>query len=85
MKIRKLIAAIALSTAIYSMAAWLYVVAMQIELTAKNPYKWPGPVAMPWALAHFTFWPFNMRLDTFSIVCFIISWASFTVWRLTKE
>jgi hypothetical protein len=83
MKIRKLIAALSLSTAVYSLLGWLYVVAIMLVMQNHNPNGFP-PI-LSFALAHFTFWPFNMRLDTFSIVCFIISWASFTVWRLTKE
>lgn len=56
---------------LYGLLGWAYGVLMQFT----HPEWLPGP------LSHLT--P-ELRLDTFTILCFIVSAVGFFMWRLTK-
>lgn len=64
--------AIALAIAAYGFAAWVYVAAVAIVL----------PNTLSWQLTHLASWP---RTDTFGEISFVVSFASFIVYRLTRS
>ncbi|MGD0329195.1 MAG: hypothetical protein ABSB40_01970 [Nitrososphaeria archaeon] len=56
---------------LYGLLGWLYGVALQF-----HDSKW-----LTYPLSHLTPW---LRVDTFTIVSFIVSAVGFFIWRLTK-
>jgi hypothetical protein len=56
----------------FGLLGWVYGVAIQFTYMDLLPYP----------LSHLTLW---LRLDTFTILCFILSAAGFFTWRLVKE
>jgi hypothetical protein len=57
---------------LYGLLAWVYgVLVSQIH-----------PNWLPLGLSHLTTW---IRLDTFTIISFILSIVGFLIWRLTTE
>jgi hypothetical protein len=57
---------------LYGLLGWAYGVIIQLTHTS-----W-----LPEQLSHLTIW---IRIDTFSILSFLLSILGFFVWRLTKE
>lgn len=57
---------------LYGLLGWAYGVIIQLT----------HPSWLPGGLSHLTIW---IRVDTFSIVSFLLSILGFFVWRLTKE
>jgi hypothetical protein len=57
---------------LYGLLGWIYGVLIQIT----------NPDLLPTGLSHLTPW---IRVDTFTILSFIISIIGFFIWRLTKE
>jgi hypothetical protein len=70
-----LLRSVTLSAWIFGLLGWVYAVAIQL--------RYPEALALP--LAHFSFWPFSMRLDTFGILCFALSWVMVILWRLLGD
>jgi hypothetical protein len=67
----KLFRSFTLALFIYSLLGWVYVVL--IDLVHNK--------TLPLPLSHLTTW---IRLDTFGIICFIVSFISFFLWRFTE-
>ncbi len=67
----KIIRTLALTVCIYSFLGWIYIAANAVV----------HPETLPLPLSHMTLW---IREDTFGFICFIFSFLSFFVWRLTK-
>jgi hypothetical protein len=57
---------------LYGLLGWAYGVIIQL-----THQSW-----LPGQLSHLTIW---IRIDTFSILSFLLSILGFIVWRLTKE
>lgn len=57
---------------LYGLLGWTYGVIVQLT----NP-RW-----LPLPLSHLIVW---VRIDTFTIACFILSAVGFFTWRLTRE
>jgi hypothetical protein len=57
---------------LYGFLGWIYGVTIQLT----------HPSWLPGKLSHLTTW---IRLDTFTIMCFLLSIIGFFVWKLTKE
>jgi len=57
---------------LYGLLGWTYGVVVQLI----HP-RW-----LPLPLSHLIVW---VRIDTFTIICFILSALGFFIWRLTKE
>jgi len=57
---------------LYGLLGWIYGVLVQLT----------HPEWLPLPLSHLSLW---LRIDTFTIVSFIISAVGFFVWRLTRE
>jgi len=57
---------------LYGLLGWIYGVLIQLY----HPYWLPLP------LSHLTDW---IRVDTFTVLSFILSALGFLMWRLTKE
>jgi hypothetical protein len=57
---------------LYGLLGWGYGVLVQLTY----------PDWLPMRLSHLTAW---IRLDTFTIMSFILSMVGFFIWRLTKE
>jgi hypothetical protein len=57
---------------LYGLLGWAYGVLVQIT----------HPSWLPFPISHLTLW---IRLDTFTVISFILSAAGFSIWRLTKE
>ena len=57
---------------VYGLLGWLYGVAIQIT----------HPAFLPFKLSHLTPW---IRVDTFTMLSFVISAAGFLMWRIAKE
>lgn len=57
---------------LYGFLGWVYGVLIQLF----------HPEWLPLGLSHLATW---IRVDTFTVLCFIISAIGFLVWRLTKE
>ena len=68
----RVIRALSLTLSIYGAAGWFYIMLNAVV----HPRTMTDPVT------HFT--PF-LREDTFGIISFAVSMASFFIWRLTKE
>lgn len=65
---KKFVLAAAQTAFVFGLAAWAYVVAMQLS----------NPDSVTWPLA----WWLPIRMDYFAEIAFIISAAGFFVWRL---
>jgi len=69
---RRVANALALAVALYGFAGWAYVAAVALA----------RPHTLSWQLTHLARWP---RTDTFGEVCFMVSFAAFIAYRLTRE
>lgn len=69
---RRVCNAIFLAVAVYGFAAWAYVAATALA----------QPQTLSWQLTHFARWP---RTDTFGELSFVLSFAAFIAYRLTRE
>jgi hypothetical protein len=68
---RRYVNAVALATAVYGFAAWVYVACVALIL----------PRTLPMQLTHLLPWP---RTDTSGEISFVASWVAFVVYRLTR-
>ena len=57
---------------LYGLLGWIYGVLIQIT----------HPRFLPFALSHLIPW---IRIDTFTVLSFILSIIGFFIWRLTRE
>jgi hypothetical protein len=57
---------------LYGLLGWIYGVLIQIT----------HPRYLPFALSHLIPW---IRIDTFTVLSFILSIIGFFIWRLTRE
>jgi len=57
---------------LYGFLGWIYGVLVQLT----------HPEWLPLPLSHLTLW---MRVDTFTMLSFVVSAVGFFVWKLTKE
>jgi hypothetical protein len=57
---------------LFGLLGWLYGVLIQVT----------HPEFLPTTLSHLTPW---IRVDTFTMVCFVVSLFGFIFWRITKE
>ena len=57
---------------LYGLLGWIYTVLIQVT----------HPNFLPTSLSHLTPW---IRVDTFSVLSFIVSIIGFFIWRLTRE
>lgn len=57
---------------LYGFLGWIYGVTIQLT----------HPSWLPGELSYLTTW---IRVDTFTVMCFLLSMIGFFVWRLTKE
>jgi hypothetical protein len=56
----------------FGLLGWLYGVLIQVT----------HPEFLPTTLSHLTPW---IRVDTFTMACFVVSLFGFILWRITKE
>jgi hypothetical protein len=57
---------------LFGFLGWAYGVLIQVT----------HPEFLPTTLSHLTPW---IRVDTFTMVCFVVSLFGFILWRITKE
>jgi len=72
---RIVIRSVALTTFLFSLLVWCYVVIIQLMY----------PELLPEPFSHLTFPPFNWRLDVVGMVAFGLAAVGFFVWQIERS